>query len=213
MRIQDHAQQWAPPRIAAAIGKQRIVSQDRSNADENRVALVTLLLDVRTRRLAGNPSAGGSSRRAFRLRPRRWSDLAVERHRGFQGHQRNAVANVTGESLVQTAGFRLKSPNFHLDAGGAQLLKAAPTHLRIGIGHGSNHATNSGGDQSVRARWRAAVVRVWFEIDVERAAAGLVARLFEGAHFGVLYAIVGVNPRAHDAALRVDDHSTNIRIR
>ncbi len=123
------------------------------------------------------------------------------------------MADVTGESLVQTAGFRLESPNFHLDACGAQLLKAAPTHLRIGIGHRSNHTTNSGGDQSVSARGRAAAVRVWFEIDVERASASLAPSLFEGAHFGVLHAIVGVNARAYDAALRVDDHGTNIRIR
>ena len=122
------------------------------------------------------------------------------------------MANVTGEGLVQTAGFRFQSSNFHMDARRAQLLKASSTHLGIGIGHGSNHATNSGSDQSVGARGRAALVRVWFEIDVERAAAGFVAGLLEGAHFSVLHAIVGVNTRAYDVALRVDDHGADIGI-
>ena len=48
-------------------------------------------------------------------------------------------------------------------------------------------------------------MRVRFEIDVERAAAGLVPGVLEGAHFGVLHAIVGVNTRAHNTANRVDD--------
>ncbi len=198
MGIENHAQQRAPPRIAAAIGEQRIIGQDCSHADEDGVASMTLLLDVCARRLASNPSTRGSSRGAVRLRPRRRSDLAVERHRCFQSDQRNAVANVTREGLVQTAGFGLQSPYFHLDARRAQLLKASPAHLGIGISHGSDHATNPGGDQGVGTRGRAAVVRVWFEIDVKRAAAGLAAGLFEGAHFGVLHAIVGVNTRARD---------------
>ena len=36
--------------------------------------------------------------------------------------------------------------------------------------------------------------------------------LLECAHFGVLHAVVGVNACAHDAAVRVDDHSTDAGI-
>ena len=212
MRVENHAQQRAAPRVAAAIGEQRIISQECSHAYQNCIALVTLLLDVCARGPSGNPSAGRSSGRAVRARHWGRGDLAIERHRGFQGHQRNALANVTSEGLVQVAGFRFQSPNFHVNARRAHLLKASPTDFGIGIGHGSDHATNSGGDQSVGARGRAALVRVGLEIDVERASASLVAGPFEGDHFSVLHAIVGVNTRAHDAALRVDDHCANIRI-
>ena len=116
MRIENHAQQRAPSRPAAAIGKQGIVSQYRSYADQNCIALVTLFLDVGARSLAGDPSAGRSFPRTCSS-PCSWrSDLAIERHRGLQRHQRNAVANVAGESLVQTTGFRLESPDFDLNA-------------------------------------------------------------------------------------------------
>ena len=87
------------------------------------------------------------------------------------------MANVAGEGFIQTARFRFQPPNFNVDTRGSQLLKASPAHLRIGVGHGCNHAANSGGDQSVRARRCAALVGVRFEIDVERASAGLAARL------------------------------------
>ena len=212
MRVQNHAQQRAAPRVAAAIGEQRIISQDCSHAYQNCIALVTLLLDVCARSLSGDPSAGRCS--SFAAHPRRWprSDLAIDRHRGLQGRQRNAVANVTGEGLVQVAGFRFESPNFHVNARRAHLLKASPTDFGIGIGHRRNHATNSGSDQSVGARGRAALVRVRFEIDVERAATSFVGGLLEGDHFGVLHACESVYTRACDVALRVDDDCADVGI-
>ena len=173
---------------------------------------MTLLLDVRPSSFARDPATGGRPRSALRCQPRRRSDLAIKSHGRFQRHQGNTVANVTCESLIQSASFRLQSSNFHVNAGHAQLLKTLPTHLGIRIGHGSHYATNSGSDQGVGARWRPALVRVWFEIDVERAAAGFAAGLFESAHFSMLDAIVGVNTRTYDDALWVDDHSAYIRI-
>jgi len=53
---------------------------------------------------------------------------------------------------------------------------------------------------------------VGFEVYVERAAAGFVASFFEGEHFGVLHAIVGVSPRTHDAAVRIRDDCADVRI-
>ena len=122
------------------------------------------------------------------------------------------MANVTREGFIQTAGFGLQSSDFHVHTRAPQLLKTSPAYFGIGIVHGSNHAMNSGSDQSVGAWRRAALVRVGFEIDVEGAAAGFRAGLLEGEHLGVLHAIVGVDASAHDAALRVDDHSADIGI-
>ena len=55
-------------------------------------------------------------------------------------------------------------------------------------------------------------MRVWLEIDVQRAAAGLLSGLFEGEHFRVLHAIVGVNTGAHDAASCVHNHCADVGI-
>src|SRR5579863_3380533 len=122
------------------------------------------------------------------------------------------MANVAGEGFVQTAGFCLELTNFHVNACGAQLLKTLPAYLRIGIGHGGDHTADSGSDQGISTRGRPALMRMGFEIDVQRAAAGLAAGLLESLHFGVLHTIVSINTCACDVALCVDDNSTDVRI-
>ena len=128
------------------------------------------------------------------------SDLAVKRHRGFQRHQRNAVTNVAGESLVQPSSFRFQPADFHMMPAARNFSKPCPLTFGIGIGHGSHHATNASGDQSVGARRRASLMRVRFEIDVERSAASFVAGVLEGEHLSVLHAVVGVDAGANDRA-------------
>ena len=61
------------------------------------------------------------------------------------------MANVARERFIQTSRFRLQSANFHVDARGAQLLKAASAYFGIRIGHARDHTMNAGGDQRVSA--------------------------------------------------------------
>ncbi len=122
------------------------------------------------------------------------------------------MANVAREGLVQSSSFRFQPSNLYVDASGTQLLKTSPAHLGVGIRHGSHYTTNPGGDQSVSARGRAALVRVWFEINVQRSPASLAPSALERAHLSVLYAVVGVDSRPHDAASPVDDDRTNVGI-
>ena len=53
---------------------------------------------------------------------------------------------------------------------------------------------------------------VRFEIDIERAAAGSAARLFERPHFRVLEPVVGINSLAGNHAARVNNHSAHVRV-
>jgi hypothetical protein len=46
---------------------------------------------------------------------------------------------------------------------------ARARHLRIGIRHGRHHACNPGLQDGIDARRRLAMVRAWFERDIERA--------------------------------------------
>jgi hypothetical protein len=71
---------------------------------------------------------------------------------------------------------------------------------------------NSRGDQGVGTRRRAAVVRVWLEVYVECAAAGIIARSLKSEYFGVLHALIGVNALAGDVPLSVDDDRTDVGI-
>ena len=44
--IEDYAQEWTTPRMAAAIGEQRIIGNHRANTHQNRVMLMTKLLHM-----------------------------------------------------------------------------------------------------------------------------------------------------------------------
>jgi len=67
-------------------------------------------------------------------------------------------------------------------------------------------------NKDVGAWGGAALVCVWFEIDVERSASGPVPGLFESEHLSVLLATVGINTCARDIAMRIDNDGTYVRI-
>ena len=56
-------------------------------------------------------------------------------------------------------------------------------------------------------------MRMWFEIDVERAPASLCAGGLEGVNFSVLDPGVGISSGANDVAARVRDDGANIEVR
>ncbi len=109
--------------------------------------------------------------------------------------------------------FALEDAAGHFDSGGAQAGETLAADQGVGIGHGSDHAANAGGDDGIGAGRRASLVGAGFEIDVERGATGFFSRLFDGEHFGVLDAVVGVEAGADDFSIGVNQQGTDIRIR
>src|ERR1700689_4786704 len=55
-------------------------------------------------------------------------------------------------------------------------------------------------------------MRVRLEIDVQRAATGLIASLFKRKYLSVLHAFVRIGSSTCDIALRIDNDSANVRI-
>lgn len=67
-------------------------------------------------------------------------------------------------------------------------------------------------DQCIGTGRRAALMRVRFEIDIKRPAARLRARGFESEHLRVFQAAVGIYSCTDLVAMRVGNHSADIRI-
>ena len=71
----------------------------------------------------------------FQCLGRRRSDLAVERHRGFERYQGNAVTDVARESFVQLTRGLLAGSDLHFHSCGAQRFEASSADFWIRIGH------------------------------------------------------------------------------
>ena len=188
-RIEHHAQQRPPARQAAAIGEQRIVSENRADAGHDGVRSVTHAMDFGAGNLRGDPARLISIARA------RQHEAAVERQRGLQRNQRTPLANPPGERLVQATRFGAcagSATAIDLNSGGAQFLQSAARNSGIGIDHGGDDARDACGNQRARAGARASRVAARFEIDVHGCAARVLAGGFERNDFGVAQAVVGV---------------------
>src|SRR5947199_10082739 len=107
MRIDDEAQQRSSSRKTATIGEERIVSDHRSDADQNRSMLMSQQLDMCAGFVAGDPStcwsASGKTTSSKIIWRRR--NLAVQSHGGFQSHKRQVIADVFGECIIQWPSF------------------------------------------------------------------------------------------------------------
>src|SRR2546429_5159986 len=104
-------------------------------------------------------------------------------------HQRSVMADVACETFIQPAGRFFQKSDLDLHPCGAELLKRASADCRIGIGHAGDHAGNSGGNHSIRARWGSPLMRTRLEVDIERGSSRLVAGVLDSAHLGVLHAL------------------------
>ena len=163
-----------------AVGEQAIVGQHRADAGQDGVVIVPQLLHVRARAFAGDPAA---------IVVRR-GDLAVQRDRGLQRHQRPAGAHEVHERLVQLLGLggelrRRSPPRCRRRAACA---KPSPATSGLGSCIAATTRATPAGDQRVGAGRRAALVRAGLQGDVERRAARLLAGLFERHDLGVLAA-------------------------
>src|SRR5579859_928303 len=123
------------------------------------------------------------------------------------------MADVAREGFIQLARLLFQSPDFHVDAGRAQLFEATPAHLRIRIGHRGDHAMDARRHQGVGAWGRSRLVGVRLQIDVERPAACPSFGLFQRDNFRMLDAIPGMPTGADYVPVAVGDHRAHVRIR
>ena len=162
--------------------------------------------------IAGDPTAGRSAGVRHEGLCGRWSDLAVQGHRRFQGHERSAVPNVAGEWLIQATRLLFESSNFDVNSGSTQLFEAAPTHFRIRIGHGGYDALNPSLDQGVGTGRSSSLMGVGFQVDIKRSPACFHSGLFEGNNLRVLYAVVGVCAGTENIAVSVGNNGPDVRV-
>ncbi len=128
------AQQRPAALQARAVGEQAIVGEHGADAGENRVGVMADLLHVRAGAFAGNPAAVVFGR----------GDLAVQRERRFQSHQRKPGSHRVDEGFIQPRRFvGIFRGDFHRDAGLMQSAKTLTGNLRIGIFHGGNHSRDA----------------------------------------------------------------------
>src|SRR5580692_8223794 len=85
--------------------------------------------------------------------------------------------------------------------GFTQNLKSTAGDPWVGVLHGGDDFRYTGGDDGFGARAGAATMRTGFQIDVERRASRLLARLIESNDFSVLHTSISVEPAADYLAI------------
>ena len=150
---------------------------------------------------------------AWRIRRlRRWrSNFSIQRHAGFNRHQRLLRRDVARERLVELARFGFQQAGFNLHAGAAQFSKAESGYRRIRDPHGSHYTLYSRSDHRIRTRPGAALMTARFKIQIECCAARLPASLFHGQNFSMLHAFVRMKSSSRDLP-EANNHSSHARI-
>ena len=185
-------------------GEQRIVGQRGADPDRHGVDLRAPAVRTGAAVLARDPArvarAGG--------------DLAVERHRGLQGHERLSGPGVLAERLIdepRPVGHRAVQ-HVHGDSLVAQDAEPPAAGLRRRIVGGDDHPRDPRRDDRLRARRRVARVAARLERDVQGGSLGaLVARL-ERSALGVGLADRSVESLA-DHPVVLHDHRADKRVR
>ena len=187
--IEHDAPRVASPRQPA--GQLRIIRQHGARAHQHGIDLVAQPVDILSRGRSRDPSGVSGS----------GGDPAVQGGRQLERDEGKPLGDVLDEGLVQAAAFLL--PHRHLDpnAGLPECVYPAAGHHRIGVHHPRHHPPYAGVDERLGTRGGAAEVAARLQIDVERGAAGRVARLPERHHLRVIVAGPGMIAAPHDAAV------------
>ena len=187
----DHAHRVAT--LAQAHGELGVVATQRAGADHDGIGRGAQLMNgaatVQTADPAGVAAGGGH--------------LAVERHGGLVGHQRQPSGVVLEEGRVLLAGSR--PPAFvlqvHLDAAVTQARQPAAVDQRVGVAEGDHGPPDPGRHERVGAGRRLALMTTGLECAVQRGAGGALARLSERHRLGVRLSGAAVPAQAHDVAV------------
>src|ERR1700704_1230893 len=102
-------------------------------------------------------------------------------------NERPPRAHEMNVGFIQSRSFVRQQSDADLNAGFAEMIKAAPRNFGIGIFYWRDDAFDSSVDERISARLRAAAMGVRFERNVCGSSAGLVTGLFERRGLGMLY--------------------------
>jgi hypothetical protein len=182
-------------RVEAAYGQAGVVGQYGAGPGDDRVTPGAQAVDVLACGRTGDPLAGavGGGR------------PAVEGGGELPGDVGTPQSRVGQPLGVDVLGLGGEQPGLDLDAGLGQPPGAAPRAV-AGIGHRVHDAPYAGVQDGLGAWSGAAVVVTGFEGDDDGAAAGALARLFQGGGLGVRAAGEGVVslPRAFSGGVEHD---------
>jgi hypothetical protein len=182
-------------------GEQRIVGTGRSGADHHGVDPAAHLVHHGPRRLTGDPAAVAADARK----------LAVERHRPLADDPRATGRKQLEIRPVELAGGRFMQADFHVEARGPQLRRAAAGDLRKRIFHRRDHPRDARPNNGRGARGRFAVMTTGLERDVERGAVGPIAGRLQGFDLGMRTAEAAMVTLADNLG-SARDHATDQRI-
>ena len=113
-------------RVSATVettGQQRIIRQDRSDADHDPSEAMTLCLYMLSRSLTGHPAGSPFIR----------CDFSVHRHRIFHRYEWPPGRDIVHEYTIQRIAFRTQHALGHLDAMCPQKLDAPSCDQRIRV--------------------------------------------------------------------------------
>ena len=184
LRVEHNAEQRAPAWKTRAIGQSRIVSENGADPCEQSVGGMSQPMHLLARLGPGQPVCGSAL-----ARRRGWGKVPIDRDRRFEGDQRSAVLDETGEREVQVAGCGFTDPKCDGEAGGAHPGQTPAAYQRVRIRGGDDTASDSGGDQGIGTGAGATVVRTGFKRDEGGSTTGIAAvchGLFERDDFGVI---------------------------
>ena len=200
--IENHAKQRTKS-IRPAGCQQRIVGEDRTGPDRDRVHFSTLAMDHTVRGWSRQP------------RPFPWPErhATVERQGNLQRHEWSRFAHADEERGVERLGFALPHTGYHFDAVLSQERQAAAGDERIGILAGNHRATNPPFDNAWRARAGPAGVAAGLERAIERRPTRPIAGIAKRVNLSVRRSRRFVKAAADHDTLGVHDHGADHRIR
>src|SRR5690625_7211486 len=157
-----------------------------------------------TRLMAGDPSG----------LPVRCSYIAVCCLCYLEGEPGSPEPCVVQIEVVQLMRRLLQHPRLHLDAAAPDLFQTFPVHVRIGIFHRYNNASEGKFSQHVSTGWRLAVVAAGLQghVDSGTLQKRPVFDRTDGIHFSVGLTKALVVPLTNDITLRRDDDTSKKRI-
>src|SRR5579864_4238136 len=161
---------------------------------------------------AGDPAAGSAScAKSGWIEGISWrrSNFAIQRHAGFQGHNRLTGEDKTSECFIDTAAFRFQQTRFNADSSCAQLFESLARHFWVWISNGRDHTLDAGCNQRIGTRRRASLMAMWFKIKIDSAAACARTGLLKSEGLSVLKAFKCVEAFAYGLSRAIHDHRTN----
>ena len=141
-----------------AHGEQRIIREDRADADKNGIALRAQEMHPRLRSFSCDGNRPVSCGR----------DLVIRGYGKFQNDEWTPRANAQEMPGVIACRFILAETDTYFDSGSAQPRMALPADLGIWIFDGGNHPRDARGDDGIRAGRRLAKMRAWLQRYIER---------------------------------------------